>query len=74
MFCKEKLSLIIRIVNNSAGKFDWLFKFLATNPLSFVVQPVVIFSLVLISIGLVEYCSDFYAYGHYSCHYWLWCT
>jgi hypothetical protein len=70
VFCKEKLSLITRIVNNSAGKFYWLFKFLATNPLSIVVQPVVVFSIVLISIGLVDYYPDFYAYGHN----WLWCT
>jgi hypothetical protein len=69
IFCKEKLSLIIRIANNYAGLFDLLFNFIATNPLSIVVYTLVVYSLVLfISIGLVYYCYDFYAHKHNSCH------
>ncbi|KAF2647040.1 hypothetical protein K491DRAFT_743622 [Lophiostoma macrostomum CBS 122681] len=73
MFCKEKLSLIICRTNNYAGKFDGLFNFIATNPLSIivytlVVYTLVVFSLLLISAVLVYYFSDFSPYEHYSCH------
>jgi hypothetical protein len=44
--------LLIRKANNSVGKYDWLFKFFATNRLSIVIYSLI----VLISLGLVYCC------------------
>ena len=69
MFCEEKLSLIIRIANNSPGIINRFFNFIASNPLLIVRYPLVVYSfVVLICIGLVYYCSDFSPYGYNSCH------
>ena len=46
------LLLMIRKAKNSVGKYDWLFKFLATNRLSIVIYSLI----VLISVGLVYCC------------------